>query len=78
MNTMLKRRTQTLALLLSLIVLPVASATACPNCRDSIKNSDATQAAAVPAGFNHSIYFMLGSLFVVGGFVVRMIVKESR
>ena len=78
MNPMLKRHTQNLALLFALTLLPAASTSACPSCRDSIVNNDATQASAVPAGFNQSIYFMLGSLFVVGGFMVRMIVKETR
>jgi hypothetical protein len=78
MNTMLKRRTLNLALLFALTLLPVSTASACPNCRDSIPDNDAEQASNLPGGFNHSIYFMLGSLFVVGGFVVRMIVKETR
>lgn len=51
---------------------------ACPNCKSSIPNSDAEKGADLPGGFNHSIYFMLGGLFVVGGLVVRMIVKETR
>ena len=63
---------------LALVLLPAGLASACPNCRDSIPNSDAPQATGLPGGFNHSIYFMLGGLFAVGGFVVRMIVKESR
>jgi hypothetical protein len=65
--------TAALALLLS-----AASASACPNCKESIPNNDAEQSTAVPGGFNTSIYFMLGSLGVVGGLVVRMIVKETR
>ena len=66
------------AVLIALALLPAGWASACPNCRDSIPNSDAPQAAGLPGGFNHSIYFMLGGLFLVGGFVVRMIVKETR
>ena len=67
-----------LATFLALALLPAAIAPACPNCKSSIPNSDAEQAANLPGGFNNSIYFMLGGLFVVGGFVVRMIVKETR
>jgi hypothetical protein len=59
-------------------LLSGASAQACPNCKGSIPNSDAEQAANLPGGFNNSIYFMLGGIFVVGGFVVRMIVRETR
>jgi hypothetical protein len=60
------------------MLLPAGVSHACPNCKDSIPNSDAQQASSLPGGFNHSIYFMLGSLFVVGGFVTRIIVKEIR
>jgi hypothetical protein len=62
---------------LGLMLLP-GLAHACPNCKSSIPNSDAEKSANLPGGFNHSIYFMLGGLFVVGGLVVRMIVKETR
>jgi hypothetical protein len=71
-------RRRLLATVLALALLPAAAATACPNCKDSIPMSDAEQASSLPAGFNRSIFFMLGSFFVVGGFVVRMIVKETR
>ena len=63
---------------LALALLPAAAADACPNCKESIPNNDAQQSAALPGGFNHSIYFMLGALVVVGGLVIRMIVKETR
>ena len=63
--------------ILALALLP-GIASACPNCKSSIPNSDAQQAAGLPSGFNNSIYFMLGGVFVVAGFVVRMIVKETR
>ena len=71
-------RRQLFAAVLALTLLPAGFASACPNCKDSIPSSDAEQAADLPGGFNHSIYFMLGSFVLVGGFVVRMIVKESR
>ena len=66
------------ATFLALALLPATLAHACPNCKSSIPNSDAQQAADLPSGFNNSIYFMLGGVFVVAGFVVRMIVKETR
>ncbi len=72
----MRRWTPILALLLILSLHAVAAA--CPMCKDSIPNSDAQQASNLPGGFNHSIFFMLGSFLVVGGFVVRMIVKEVR
>ena len=71
-------RRRLFAAVLALTLLPAGFATACPNCKDSIPSSDAEQAANLPGGFNHSIYFMLGSFLLVGGFVVRMIVKEIR
>jgi hypothetical protein len=73
---MMRRTIQ--AMFLVLAMLPAGVAQACPNCKESIPNNDAEQAAALPGGFNHSIYFMLGAVGVVGGLVIRMIVKESR
>ncbi len=67
-----------LASAVALSLLFAASASACPNCKETIANNPVEQASNLPGGFNHSIYFMLGGLFVVGGFVVRMIVKETR
>ena len=71
-------RRRLFATVLALTLLPAGLAHACPNCKDSIPSSDAEQAANLPGGFNHSIFFMLGGLLTVGGFVVRMIVKETR
>jgi hypothetical protein len=71
-------RRRLFAAVLALTLLPAGFARACPNCKDSIPNSNAEQASNLPGGFNHSIYFMLGSFLLVGGFVVRMIVKEIR
>lgn len=67
-----------IATLIALILLPAGFVSACPNCKDSIPNSDAQSAAGLPGGFNASIFFMLGGLFLVSGFLVRMIVKETR
>jgi hypothetical protein len=74
--TIMRRRL--LATVIALALLPAAAVSACPNCKDSIPNSDAQQASTLPAGFNRSIFFMLGGLFAVGGLVIRMIVKETR
>ena len=63
---------------LSFALLPAAVSSACPNCKESIPNNDAEQSAAVPGGFNTSIFFMLGAVGIIGGLVVRMIVKETR
>ena len=65
------------AAILAFALLP-GIAPACPNCKSSIPNSDAQQAADLPSGFNNSIYFMLGGVLVVAGLVVRMVVKETR
>jgi hypothetical protein len=64
--------------ILAMPLLPVSFAAACPNCKDSVPNSAAEQAANLPGGFNSSIYFMLGGVITVGGLVIRMIVKETR
>ena len=71
-------RRRVFAALLALPLLPAGLASACPNCKDSIPSNDAPQSAGLPGGFNTSIYFMLGSVGLVGAFVVRMIVKETR
>ncbi len=65
------------AMTLELLAAP-AAAPACPSCRDSIPNSDAQQASALPGGFNASIYYMLASVGLVGGLVIRMVVREAR
>jgi hypothetical protein len=71
------RRTVAAAVLALMLSTP-ALAPACPTCKESIPNSDAQQAAALPSGFNFSIYYMLGSVGLVGGLLVRMIVRETR
>ena len=71
-------RRKLFAMILAMVLLPTGFASACPNCKDSIPNSDAQQASNLPGGFNASIFFMLGGLFAVSGFVVRLIVKETR
>jgi hypothetical protein len=72
-----------LILLTVLAPLAVASAAAaCPNCKNSeavdIAGTNAGPSEGLPAGFNYSIYFMLGSLFLVIGGVSFVIVKAVR
>jgi hypothetical protein len=74
---LMSRRTIAAAVLALVLSAPTATR-ACPSCRDSIPNSDAQQASALPGGFNLSIYYMLGSVGLVGGLVVRMVVREAR
>lgn len=62
----------------ALTVLTTTAAFACPLCKDSVPGSDAQSAAAVPSGFNTSIYLMLGSLFCVIGMVTWTLVKGAR
>jgi hypothetical protein len=50
-----------------------ALALACPNCKDSIPSSDAQNMAGVPAGFNNSVYLLLGAFLGVLSFIVGAI-----
>ena len=71
-------RTAIAATFLALALWPASLASACPTCKDSIPNSDAPQASSLPGGFNVSIYYMLGGVGLIGGLVVRMLVREAR
>ena len=51
---------------------------ACPMCKESVPTSDAQAAGGVPAGFNNSIFLMLGGLFVVMGFVAFTVIRGIR
>jgi hypothetical protein len=59
-----------------------ATAQACPMCKEAIPTSDAQAPAALPVGFNTSIYYMLGALFAVmagfGTYIVRTIRAADR
>jgi hypothetical protein len=55
-----------------------AIASACPLCKDSIPSSDAQAPGGIPAGFNHTIYLMLGGLVCVLGMVTFTLVKGAR
>jgi hypothetical protein len=72
----MKRWMMNLALVLVLLLASVGDA--CPMCKDSIPDNDATQAAGVPGGFNFSVYYMLVSVFAMMGFVGFIIVKGIR
>ena len=74
-------------LLGSLLVLTMSTlATACPMCKESIATPDPSAmpggpgmtAGGLPSGFNTSVYTMLIGLFLVGGFVVGVIVRNVR
>jgi hypothetical protein len=51
------------------------AAYACPMCKDSISDSDAERAMALPSGFNYSVYYMLGGLFFAIAMVSTTIVR---
>ena len=55
-------------------------AVACPNCKSSaaVDPTGGNGGGGLPEGFNYSIYFMLGSLFLVLGGVSFVIVKAIR
>jgi len=62
-----------------LVMLALSSASyACPMCKDSIPNTDAQQALALPTGFNYSVYTMLLGFFAVLAVVSGMIFKAIR
>jgi hypothetical protein len=65
-----------LVLLLTFAI--TSAALACPMCKDSVPSSDAQSAGGVPAGFNNSIFFMLGGLLFVIGMVAFTVVKGMR
>jgi hypothetical protein len=51
---------------------------ACPMCKDSISDSDAERAMALPSGFNYSVYYMLGGLFFAIAMVSTTLVRAVR
>lgn len=74
----LKRTIRTIALSVLLAVTMSSASLACPTCKDSIPNTDSSQAVAVPSGFNRSVYTLLGGFLLVLGAVSGMIVKVIR
>ena len=68
-----------LLLLVGLLSLGMCGgALACPSCSDTVAQNDAQTAGSLGAGFNASIYVMLGGFLFALGLVVRTIVKASR
>jgi hypothetical protein len=51
---------------------------ACPMCKDSIPNSDASEASGVPIGFTYSVYLMLAGFLSVLGLISGIVVKGVR
>jgi hypothetical protein len=72
------RRWTPLLTVVLVLSLHATLALACPNCKDSVGNSDAQSASGVPGGFNHSVYLLLSAFLVVLGSIVTMIVKVAR
>jgi hypothetical protein len=66
-------------LLACLLVLAFAAlATACPNCKDTIANTESAGSPGVSSAFNTSIYVMLGAFLGVLGLVAGVIIKGIR
>lgn len=67
-------KTSKFTILLLVLLLPTITH-ACPMCKDSIPNTDSTLVSSVPAGFNLSVYCMLGGLFGSIGLCAHAIIK---
>jgi len=66
-----------------LILVMAAAVHACPTCKESVALTDAAgassaAASSLGAGFNWSIYFMLGGVMGVMGMVGRILIKAIR
>lgn len=62
-----------------IVVLAISCASyACPMCKDSIPDSDASAAVALPTGFNYSVYTLLAGFLAVLATVSGMIFKVVR
>ena len=72
----MRRRTILMSCLVPLMLCGLAAA--CPNCSDTVANNDAQTAGSLGAGFNASIYVMLGGFLFAVGLVVRTIVTGMR
>lgn len=72
----MRRALYILAAVLSLALQ--ASALACPNCKDAVSATDAQSAAGVPAGFNNSVYLILGTFLTVLGLLAGGIWRAVR
>ena len=54
-----------LILSIVLILCLNAAVLACPMCKDSVPNSDASQPTGLPGGLNTSVYLLLGTFLGV-------------
>ena len=56
-----------IAIILSIVLILCLNGlvVACPMCKDSIPNSDASSMQGVPVGFNLSVYMLLGTFLGV-------------
>ena len=81
------RRLTLTTTVLAALLLSAAAAHACPMCKDTISDTaTATQSqdgsagpqAALPSGFNFSIYYMLTGLLCTIGLVAGVITKGIR
>ena len=62
-----------------IVILALSSvASACPFCKDAAPVDGADIGGALPAGYNTSIYYMLGGLFVVIALVGRVLYRAIR
>jgi hypothetical protein len=72
------RRLTPILVIALMLALTATAALACPLCKESVGSSDAQAAGGVPAGFNNSIFLMLGGLFAVLGMVAFTLIKGMR
>jgi hypothetical protein len=65
----------------ALILSTCGLTSACPMCKDSIPNGEAStaaQAGSLPSGFNYSVYYMLSGLFITLGLISTVVYKGIR
>ena len=83
----MRRRTLTTMVLAAALLMSASAATACPMCKDTISDTAAMSQptdgsggpqAALPSGFNFSIYYMLTGLFCTIGLVAGVVTKGVR
>jgi hypothetical protein len=83
----MNRRRRTWILTAVLTLAPAAAATACPMCKDSVKENtgvvigdpgEGGGGGGLPSGFNTNVYYMLSALGIVLGGVLGMIVRQVR
>jgi hypothetical protein len=72
-----KRRSLGL-LVLVLVLLAAPALFACDLCRDAVATNAGSGSESAGLNFNTSIYFMLGTLFAVMGFIGRVMFKAIK